>query len=85
MAFGIMEWARKGKAHKQGFKAEQEEAFKKANIPEFYIKSCKTLQYLFPKAHAVAYVLSAYALPTVRSIIRNGILFGLFYDPGPEV
>ena len=62
MAFGIMEWARKGKAHKQGFKAEQEEAFKKANIPEFYIKSCKTLQYLFPKAHAVAYVLSAYRI-----------------------
>ena len=41
MAFGIMEWARKGKAHKQGFKAEQEEAFKKANIPEFYIRAAK--------------------------------------------
>ena len=62
MAFGIMEWSRKGKAHDQGFKPEQLEAFKKAHIPEFYIKACTTLQYLFPKAHAVAYVLSAYRI-----------------------
>lgn len=62
MAFGIMEWSRKGKAHKMGFKPDQLEAFKKANIPEFYIKACTTLQYLFPKAHAVAYVLSAYRI-----------------------
>lgn len=62
MAFGIMEWSRKGKAHKKGFKPDQLEAFKKANIPEFYIKACTTLQYLFPKAHAVAYVLSAYRI-----------------------
>ncbi len=62
MAFGIMEWSRKGKAHKKGFKPEQLEAFKKAHIPEFYIKACTTLQYLFPKAHAVAYVLSAYRI-----------------------
>lgn len=62
MAFGIMEWSRKGKAHKKGFKPEQLEAFRKANIPEFYIKACTTLQYLFPKAHAVAYVLSAYRI-----------------------
>jgi DNA polymerase-3 subunit alpha (Gram-positive type) len=62
MAFGIMEWSRKGKAHKKGFKPDQLEAFKKANIPEFYIKACQTLQYLFPKAHAVAYVLSAYRI-----------------------
>ena len=62
MAFGIMEWSRKGKAHKLGFKPDQLEAFKKAHIPEFYIKACTTLQYLFPKAHAVAYVLSAYRI-----------------------
>ncbi len=62
MAFGIMEWSRKGKAHKKGFKPDQLEAFKAANIPEFYIKACQTLQYLFPKAHAVAYVLSAYRI-----------------------
>ncbi|MGP2527209.1 PolC-type DNA polymerase III [Acidaminococcus sp. LBK-2] len=62
MAFGIMEWSRKGKAHKKGFKPDQLEAFAKAHIPEFYIKACTTLQYLFPKAHAVAYVLSAYRI-----------------------
>ena len=62
MAFGIMEWSRKGKAHKKGFKPDQLEAFEKAHIPDFYIKACTTLQYLFPKAHAVAYVLSAYRI-----------------------
>lgn len=62
MAFGIMEWSRKGKAHKKGFKPDQLEAFAKAHIPDFYIKACTTLQYLFPKAHAVAYVLSAYRI-----------------------
>ena len=62
MAFGIMEWSRKGKAHKKGFEPNQLEAFEKAHIPDFYIKACTTLQYLFPKAHAVAYVLSAYRI-----------------------
>ncbi len=62
MAFGIMEWSRKGKAHKKGFEPDQLEAFEKAHIPDFYIKACTTLQYLFPKAHAVAYVLSAYRI-----------------------
>jgi len=62
MAFGIMEWCRKGKAAKKGLKKDQQEAMKKAKIPDFYVKSCKTVQYLFPKAHAVAYVLSAYRI-----------------------
>lgn len=62
MAFKIMEWCRKGKAAKGGFTPEQAEALEKAKIPEFYVKSCRTVQYLFPKAHAVAYVLSAYRI-----------------------
>lgn len=62
MAFGIMEWSRKGKAHKSGLKPDQLAAMKAANVPDFYMESCQTLQYLFPKAHAVAYVLSAYRI-----------------------
>ena len=62
IAFSIMETCRKGKAHKNGFSDKQAEALQKANIPDFYIRSCRTVQYLFPKAHAVAYVLSAYRI-----------------------
>lgn len=38
------------------------EAMRAAQIPEWYIKSCEKVQYLFPKAHAVAYVLMAYRI-----------------------
>lgn len=38
------------------------EAMRAVNIPEWYIKSCEKVQYLFPKAHAVAYVLMAYRI-----------------------
>ena len=69
MAVGIMEWSRKGKAHKKGFEPDQLEAFEKAHIPDFYIKACTTLQYLFPKAHAVAYVLSAYRIAYCKVLL----------------
>ena len=38
------------------------EAMEKAHVPDWYMKSCETVQYLFPKAHAVAYVLNAYRI-----------------------
>ena len=38
------------------------EAMKAVKIPDWYIKSCEKVQYLFPKAHAVAYVLMAYRI-----------------------
>ncbi len=55
LAFNIMEGVRKGK----GLRAEQEEAMRKAGVPEFYIESCKKIKYLFPRAHATAYVMGA--------------------------
>lgn len=61
IAFSIMETCRKGKAHKNGLSDRQMAALK-AHVPDWYIKSCKTVQYLFPKAHAVAYVISAYRI-----------------------
>lgn len=57
-SFKIMESVRKGK----GLKPEDEEAMINAGVPEWYIKSCKTIKYMFPKAHAVAYVTMAYRI-----------------------
>ncbi len=55
MAFKIMESVRKGR----GVTPEMEQAMTGHNVPDWYIWSCKGIKYLFPKAHAVAYVLSS--------------------------
>ncbi|AVX20726.1 DNA polymerase-3 subunit alpha [Carboxydocella sporoproducens DSM 16521] len=57
-AFKIMEGVRKGK----GVKPEDEEEMRKHNVPEWYIESCKKIKYMFPKAHAVAYVMMAFRI-----------------------
>ncbi|MBQ4575475.1 MAG: PolC-type DNA polymerase III [Clostridia bacterium] len=58
MAFKIMEDVRKGK----GLKPEYEEAMIAHGVPEWYLASCKKIKYMFPKAHAAAYVMSAIRL-----------------------
>ena len=57
-AFKIMENVRKGK----GLKEEQEAMMREYNVPEWYIDSCKKIKYMFPKAHAVAYVTMAFRI-----------------------
>lgn len=55
LSFTIMESVRKGK----GVKEEWEKEMKEHNVPDWYIWSCKMIKYMFPRAHAVAYVLDA--------------------------
>ncbi|MBK5243569.1 MAG: PolC-type DNA polymerase III [Eubacteriaceae bacterium] len=57
-AFTIMEAVRKGK----GLKPEWEDAMKKNKVPGWYIDSCKKIKYMFPKAHAAAYVTMAFRI-----------------------
>ena len=62
-AFKIMEFVRKGKASKDPAQwNEYAEELRKYNIPEWYIKSCQKIKYMFPKAHAAAYVTSAFRI-----------------------
>ena len=62
-AFKIMETVRKGKALKDPEKwAEYKELMKEHDVPEWYIKSCEKIKYMFPKAHAAAYVTMAFRI-----------------------
>lgn len=57
-SFKIMESVRKGK----GLKEDQEALMRENGVPDWYIDSCKKIEYMFPKAHAVAYVTMAFRI-----------------------
>jgi DNA polymerase III subunit alpha, Gram-positive type len=61
-AFKIMETVRKGKALKDPKWSEYENLMRECQVPEWYIESCKKIKYMFPKAHAAAYVMMAFRI-----------------------
>ncbi len=63
LAFKTMEAVRKGKVKKSGeFPGNAEELMRAQGVPDWYIESCRKIAYLFPKAHAVAYVMMAFRI-----------------------
>ncbi|MFZ7971811.1 PolC-type DNA polymerase III [Fusobacterium watanabei] len=59
-AFKIMEFVRKGKPKKEPENWEKYSAMmKEKKVPDWYIESCRRIEYMFPKGHAVAYVMMA--------------------------
>ena len=63
-AFKIMESVRKGKVAKgkEGKWQEYQDIMKEHDVPDWYIKSCEKIKYMFPKAHAAAYVTNAFRI-----------------------
>ena len=63
LAFKTMEAVRKGKVKKSGeFPGDAEAQMRTLDVPDWYIESCRKIAYLFPKAHAVAYVMMAFRI-----------------------
>lgn len=61
-AFKIMETVRKGKALKEPKWPDYEALMRKHEVPEWYIESCRKIKYMFPKAHAAAYIMMAFRI-----------------------
>lgn len=76
LSFHIMERVRKG----GGLTPEMEEAMREAGTPDWYIWSCKQIGYMFPKAHAAAYVMMAYRIAYCKiyyPLAYYGAYFGI--------
>ena len=78
MAFDIMEAVRKGKVAKGGFKPGWEEAMKEHDVPDWYIESCRKIKYMFPKAHAVAYLMAAIRLMWFK-VYHPAIFYAVYF------
>ncbi len=77
MSFTLMEKVRKGK----GLSNDEVELLEKHNVPNWLIKSMQKIEYLFPKAHATAYVTMALWIAWFKSIWTIGFLCKLLYCP----
>jgi len=73
LAFSIAEKVRKGKPLSES----DIEAMRKVSVPEWYIESCKKISYLFPKAHAAAYVTTAFRIAYFK--VHHPLAFAAAY------
>ncbi len=79
-AFKIMENVRKGK----GLKDDEVNLMKEYNVPDWFIESCKKIKYLFPKAHAVAYVSMAFRIAYFKVHYPLAFYAAFFSTKGDE-
>ena len=79
-AFKIMEFVRKGKASKDPDTwAEHKALMQKNNIPDWFIDSCFKIKYMFPKAHAAAYVTSAFRIAWYK-VHKPGVYYATYFS-----
>ena len=79
LAFKTMEAVRKGKVKKGGFPGDAEEKMRALGVPDWYIESCRKIAYLFPKAHAVAYVMMAFRIAYFKVHYPQAFYAAYFY------
>jgi len=79
LAFKTMEAVRKGKVKKGGFPSGAEERMRELGVPDWYVESCRKIAYLFPKAHAVAYVMMAFRIAYFKVHYPQAFYAAYFY------
>ena len=80
LAFKTMEAVRKGKVKKSGeFPGDAEQQMRDRGVPDWYIESCRKIAYLFPKAHAVAYVMMAFRIAWFKVHLPLAFYSAYFY------
>ena len=75
MAYSIMEAVRKGK----GIETDVGDYLLKCNLPSWFVKSCNTIKYMFPKAHAIEYVINELMLAWVK-IYKPALFYASYFN-----